>query len=692
MQGMCGEYFTPYILCTRGESGFGDDGHSYFSRAFFIMFKDEKVDLNEVVQFFLYVNLPSNVTPSSSIMHCKLFINLLHEKQHPSVAQGKGDTATDGDSFLDLNVVSTAIYSLRVPAEGIHEMIPITFSSPYFVCLEGMIHCTLLGLKPSLEGKYIKDLGKEREIQNRRTTIPSSPLKPNDCSEDHHLDESGVKYNMIHIEMMIESLNSIVLALQWLLDLEPIRQENKEYAFIHGSKANGSAYNEIANLLKRMNSNSRFSSLIHYLERRGISHFIKHDSSSFSELSSSLEELQNTEECTVNGLSSDASSAANVTSTTNELKEEEPPQPSCLPIEENLEKSMNLISEACFVEWNLFFVLLPLRHEPIVENLRCAWLFQCRQSCTSIALRHTSDVKTPLGQTSCRTIIECDLELYEAKLWRKLRRELNIDKGVKDGNGLDKFKKIVRLPEHGCPPMFLCQRYISSPQDASNANNNNLPKLKSSTSLLLDGMEKSCSLGSFFRSFRSPPPPRPHLIVFQHGYCGTARDMNLLSNWIQIFVPKAHVFCPKANEGKLNVSLEEMGSYLADEVVGYIKYYCPDIAAGRGGLSFVGFSAGSLVIRCMLRSEKLRPFHHCFHLFLSLSSPHLGVSTLSGDSFLTSAAIWGLRKWRKEPILDELTLADASSPKDTLLYRLSESPHLSLFRNVRYSIVLHTPD
>ncbi len=649
IRGKCDQKWTPYTPCHGGgESDFGADGHSYLTRAFFIAFIGEEVDLNEVVQFQLDVNLPSNITPSS-IMHCKLHMNLLHEKKSAAAAaQGEG-TVPEGERSLNLDIVSSVVYSLRIPAEGIHEMIPITFSLPYFVCLDGMIHCALLNFKPFDEVKYVKDLGKE----SRSTTLsPSSKSK--DCNQEV-VDESGGMFNMVHIEMVVKSLNSIVSAFQWLLSLEPILQRKEEVFIRELQQFYDFDMGQILILLKNINSDVKFSSLIHYLEKGGISSLIKRNSSITDFSREPLPSLET--QC--------------------ELEEEDDPF-CCLSPIEDIDMNISLIFQFCFVNWNLFFHLLPSRHEMVVENLRREWLYQCRQTSTSISLQHTSIVPPNLmcDDESFSTVLECDLELNTEKLWIKLRRELNNVKG----DGRKRLRNVVRIPDLGCSPMFLCQRYIS----VQNSNLNMSPKFIS-TSISLDGIERSCSLGTFFRSFRNPPP-RPHLIVLQHGFRGKAYDMHLLSNSIRIFVPDAYVFCPKANENKPDASLNEMGSNLADEVVDYIERHCPIIAGGYGGLSFVGFSAGSLVIRCMLHSEKLRPYHHCLHMFLSLSSPHLGLTAHAGSGLFKAAAVWGLRKWLKQPVLDELTQADASSPNDTLLYQLSDSPYLSLFRTVSYTL------
>ncbi len=660
VRGKCNQEWTPYIPCSpKGrESHFGSDGHSYLTRAFFIGFVGEEVELNEVVQFQLRVNLPANATPSS-IMQCKLDMDLLYEKKSAASVGGDATACGDDDDTTTvaegLCIVSSVSYSLKIPTEGIHEMTPITFSSPYCVWLDGMIHCALLNLRPIKEEDVLWFV--EGDL----------------CIDDESINIMAAK-----------SLNSILLAVKWLLSLESNLQP-KEKAFIRETQV--CAYDEtdmreIVNLLKNFNNHylDQFSSLIHYLENGGISSLIQNSNC----LATSANATIPCESSTPQGASLYGGGGGG----SQQWWEWEN--------EEDVDVNISLVFELCFVYWNLFFHLLPSRRAIITENLRSKWLYQCQQESTSVMLQHTSYIPSPNlmrhnNDSSLSTILECDFEQDTAKgLWMKLWSKLNRN-NVKDDErlGQERLRRnVVRMPDDlGCcdrsPPMFLCQRYSSVKNDSNHVNNRTREfklSIPSSTSLL-DGIERSCSLGTFFRSFRNPPP-RPHLIVLQHGFRGKAYDMHLLANQLRILIPDAYVLCPKANENKPDARLEEMGSNIADEVVNYIERHFPTTLAdgGEGGLSFVGFSAGSLVIRCMLNSEKLKPYHHCLHIFLSLSSPHLGIATQAGS--VKAAAIWGLRKCLKEPILDQLTQTDASSLKDTLLYQLSDSPYLSLFRAV----------
>ncbi len=68
------------------------------------------------------------------------------------------------------------------------------------------------------------------------------------------------------------------------------------------------------------------------------------------------------------------------------------------------------------------------------------------------------------------------------------------------------------------------------------------------------------------------------------------------------------------------------------------------------------------------------------HLYMSLSSPHLGYSFNSNG--LVKFGLWILKKFKKNNVMKQLTLADAKDTEDTVLFRLSEMEGLHWFRHI----------
>ena len=60
-----------------------------------------------------------------------------------------------------------------------------------------------------------------------------------------------------------------------------------------------------------------------------------------------------------------------------------------------------------------------------------------------------------------------------------------------------------------------------------------------------------------------------------------------------------------------------------------------------------------------------------FHTFLTIGSPHLGY--VYNSNFMFDTGMWLVEKWSKAQSLQELALRDASTIRECLVYKMSES-------------------
>ena len=79
-----------------------------------------------------------------------------------------------------------------------------------------------------------------------------------------------------------------------------------------------------------------------------------------------------------------------------------------------------------------------------------------------------------------------------------------------------------------------------------------------------------------------------------------------------------------------------MGNRLAEEIWDYIEEKVPSLCYPHSGgrLSFIGHSAGGLVVRVALQNKRLVALHSKLYSYISLATPHVGV--LFMDSQLVS--------------------------------------------------------
>ena len=181
--------------------------------------------------------------------------------------------------------------------------------------------------------------------------------------------------------------------------------------------------------------------------------------------------------------------------------------------------------------------------------------------------------------------------------------------------------------------------------------------------------------------FETVPPKESHdsekyLFVLVHGFQGRAFDVHLLKHAISLVNPDAMILASNANENNTEGDIFDMGEKLAAEVKAYILEWFPRNKLGK--LSFIGHSLGGLIIRTAL--PHLSDYASKMHLFLTLSTPHLGY--MYNSSKIIDAGIWVLRKWRRSTALQQLSMSDDDEVNKTALFSMSDCAGLRWFRYV----------
>lgn len=165
-----------------------------------------------------------------------------------------------------------------------------------------------------------------------------------------------------------------------------------------------------------------------------------------------------------------------------------------------------------------------------------------------------------------------------------------------------------------------------------------------------------------------------HLIVLVHGFQGNSYDLRMVHNYISLAFPHCYFLESSYNESKTEGDIREMGSRLSKELITYLTENFPDKPPS---ISFIGHSLGGLIIRAAL------PYLECLsdrmHLYMSLSSPHLGFMY---SSKLLDAGMWILKKMKKFHCLKQLCLEDYHKIEGTCLYLLSKADGLQWFQYV----------
>ncbi|CAK0889495.1 unnamed protein product, partial [Prorocentrum cordatum] len=166
-----------------------------------------------------------------------------------------------------------------------------------------------------------------------------------------------------------------------------------------------------------------------------------------------------------------------------------------------------------------------------------------------------------------------------------------------------------------------------------------------------------------------PSDPKPyrglHLFVLVHGFQGNSFDMRLMRNNLALAYPDAAFLSSTSNEDDTDGDISEMGVRLAAEVRSYIAEWCPGSALGR--LSFVAHSLGGLIARSAVA-------------LLEEFQAHLGI--FQDKISLFNTGFWVLKALKQSVFLQQISMADHADPRQTFLYKLSQSRCFEFFQNV----------
>lgn len=403
---------------------------------------------------------------------------------------------------------------------------------------------------------------------------------------------------------------------------------------------------------------------------------------------------------------------------------------------ESAESAIHFLARIGYTEWDRFVNLLPSIQEQLQDELRERWLTQLRVRWACHTFQHTTQLNWWIGNESQISVLDAGSFIEDL-----LRSPYALLEEEVDGEEVESYLRsrgkgmaatvqssqqcidLQLFPPDAQPPMCMLQRYspITPPPEPEHPSEQRRSSANSSRScspqqtrksvperwvfaetdiigprIDVTRVEQSSDLGSFFQvesnglcngskagaSLSGLSVPIPHVIVLQHGFQATHFDMRLLRNQLKVLFPNALLVNAESNGATPNASLREMGRNLASEVRRFVDHYIPDLLVKnrKGRLSFIGHSAGAVIIRAALTSHLMAPLLCRLHMFLSLCGPHLG--SLYGDSAVVGAGMWAIKVWSKAAILDELMLTDAADPKDTFLFWLSQQPGLGLFRHV----------
>lgn len=170
-----------------------------------------------------------------------------------------------------------------------------------------------------------------------------------------------------------------------------------------------------------------------------------------------------------------------------------------------------------------------------------------------------------------------------------------------------------------------------------------------------------------------------HFVFLVHGFKGSIRDMQKISNMLVLRCPKIKPIIWKSiqeHAEDTTFDIEKLGTKLAYEIHHEILENHEEDTEYK--ISFIGHSLGGLLIRAAL--WKLRMHKEKFQTLMTLGTPHWGY--MHSKSKLLSLGIWMYDKVATNPVLTQIRLGDSKDIRETKIYELSEKEEIGFFKNI----------
>lgn len=633
-----------------------DETSEFSTRAFVIKYRDERLDLNEGCQFQLLIESrlvdgERLVFEDDEPIQLKLEL-LMAELEKPGGEGVASEKPSSAPVFT--RIASQTLSIVCDPAsQQLHAYFPVTFTAMHFCQLEMTVHAALVNLKFRKRGAYTRPEEATSSKSSKKSasfmggaTIASSNadvryfhqlLFPDD---DGDAEIDGEKARLVHhayLQPMLQSLGATAAALRNMCSSDG----DDESSSVPSSRAVAG----VMALIKKP-----------HLEGKAAAAAAAAAGSNAG----------------VTGLTGEASTPKKVAA--------------CV------EADVKLVARRLFLLWGRFVAMLPQQEQQssaasVVSRLQRTWLAAQRRWWGSRLRNHHVRVQKILQPW------ETD-ELDED--FNSLRKSTgNTPEGPK--SMLPIYDSSL-LKDPSLLPVVASRVYVRRDQQIPEGENNvvevvNPPKSAeggktrratfSAPSLpgipVLESASSANSNKKKMRAFKGP-----HLIVMQHGWYASSFDMRLLRAHALLLFPRAVVLSPQSNEDNTGGSIGPMGQRLAQEILQFIKHRCSDLDdpnPDMGRISFIGHSAGSIIVRAALTSPAMKPYLPKLHAFVSLSSSHCGNMFI--PSTLISGGMWALQQMHHSQFMNELQLIDNDKDiKQSYMYKLSQAPGFQHFRYV----------
>lgn len=590
------------------------------SSAFLIRYCEEEVELNEIACFRIEID--------DKIEHEKGEIRIEAELMFSEL---EGEVTVEkayemaAQNLLDFKMVTKSTLVVYSPLEGVHEYFPLVFNENYFSIVNLMAHVALLDFRYRVVplNSLANKTWKVKQVYNSfaEFLFRDSRGKPKTFVGAEETDKVYREY----VEKILNSFEKLKTTFVMIAGKCLTNKEKLSFSQLCSLPRLG--FPNICGPLRKNYLDSLNDSALGCIEENE-----EHPELSLSSISGIDDERQNTSyRFSERVASHDPCKIANL-----------------------LLSDINLMAGSLFQLWHRLLELIKLVPRPLNTLLQ-------EISEDKIKERLSESIIRVVHRTKDFSIAH---EENIGELHEQLASQKRSDK---------KYQKRIVMPiEEETPSQSIDIRPIVFEDICIREKNSILNSVQPVSSSTDESIENDNSI-----SYRlSKLYKGVHLIVLVHGFQGNHFDMRLMKNNIALIHPEALFLCSNSNEESTEGDIGEMGVRLAQEVMNFISEWCPNRSLGR--LSFIGHSMGGLIIRAAL--PYLEQFSSKMHMYMSLSSPHLGY--MYNSSKIIDAGMWFLKKWRKSKCLQQLSTSEHQNLRSCFLYELSTKKGLGWFKHI----------
>ena len=628
-----------------------EKNYEYTTKSFYIRYADEEVELDEFCYFKL--EIPSNVNLNDIEMNIKFYIGFSDAFNNGTKEKKNGINILKDIKFKNLHLVTVSIINDNISKNFVESYSPIVYHDNFSSLLNVSIHRVLSDFKIRIAKNFfpfaieeIKDNEDEKTNENNEDNNNNK-----NTNNNKNINKNNNKNNNLIQMSDISNFNSLI---NFFYD------ENTEIPSNISNNEIDILYNKY--VLNLISSYFFLKKKLNKLTNKLIDENMKAEFSNFLNTQPLLIYYEDKEDKIIISNEEDIREIFNqIQNLSKRIKDTSKDF-----VGFRIFKEINYISSQIAYIWHKYIELIRNFPGPSNFILKLEFRKELKEGLFKFIEKETLTI------TDTNSLLfPLETNLQNLNMTSALDKRQNLTQTYK--RPLIENSNFKINPQTF--PILFEETYIK------NLNQNTDKKSLIDSNILLiekdeSKLKENLEIKNNIKNYRNNQTLGLHLIILVHGFEGNSNDMRVIKNEIALINPSIVFLSSISNQDDTGIDLYQMGKNLASEVKNYIKEWNDGLIFKK--ISFIGHSIGGVIIRSAL--PYLKEFKEKLHLYISLSSPHLGYAF--SDSKLIKTGMWFLKRWKNSKCLEQFLQNDNENYKETCIYKISEFEGLNWFNYV----------